>query len=225
MKAIVSTALFVSALGCGSSRLMTEDFRVVPRDPPTGYGQVRFFNAITAYPPDIYIRDVQRPLIENLGYGFAEGYLELAAQPYALDVRPSGTSANNAPTYSQDVTLASQSRSTLFYVDSPRFYAVAGDLNRVDPGVLVVFNASASTLSFDFGADGSTEIPALAQFADARATLPTLQRYPVTVKADGDEILSAVQIPARPEIGDVVIVVMPDLTVKLLTYSFVVDDL
>lgn len=224
MKAL-ALCVIALALGCDSYRIDPEDFRRVPRPPPAGYAQVRFFNALTAYPPDIYLRDVQSSLAENIGFGKAQGYFELAAQPYALDVRPGGTSDRNAPVYSETVELTERTRSTLFYVSPPKFYALSGDLQRVDPGLLKVFNASASAVSIDFGSDGSYEVSGLAQFADARATLPTVLETRLTVMADADVILESAVLPERPDIGDVVIVVMPDYGVKLLTYSFVVEDL
>jgi hypothetical protein len=222
---LVLAAVCASVVGCGAYRIDPADYRVVPRPPPTGYAQVRFVNAITAYPPDIYLRDVTPALISNLGFGNAEGYFELAAQPYTLDVRVGGTSRSGDPVYTQNVALADRSRSTMFYCDGPAFYPLDGDLSRVDPGLLKVFNASPYAVSFDFGADGSFEVSDLAPFADARATLPTLAETRLTVTADGDPVRENVELPERPVEGDIVIAVMPDATVKLLTYSFVVDDL
>lgn len=221
----LAVVLALSAVGCGAYKIDPADYEVVPRLPPSGYAQVRIFNANSAYPGDFYLRDVTPALAENVGYGQAQGYFELAAQPYAIDVRVGGTSDSSAVQYSQEVTLDDRSRSTLFYVDGPAFYALAGDLARVDPGLLKVFNASASAVAFDFASDGSVEIDGLAQYADARATLPSLAQTTLTVTADGTTILDNAELPERPADGDIVIAVMPDLSVQLLTYSFVVTTL
>ena len=170
---------------------------------------------------DVYTSNVSDPLLTDLGYGLAQGFVEIAAEDYTVQLRPAGESLDNAPIFSQDITLPSKVRKTLVLADEGgvlQFIELVDDLGRVDPGSLQVANAGSANATLDFGSDGSAELTDLAPNSSGRATTPDLD--PTTVTVNG----TTYGLPARPVQGDVVIV-LTDTDVMLLTYSFTVQTL
>ena len=76
----------------------------------TGPGQVRFIHVSPGTPNlDFYISSMGTPLITNLAYGGATGFLTLPSATYILTVRLTGTAVNSIPLFTHELILAPDS--------------------------------------------------------------------------------------------------------------------
>ncbi len=217
--------LVLAAAACTETEPTNYD--VLPRPPPEGWAQIRVLHVIADAPAlDVYLRDTVEPVLSSLGHGFAQGFLELAARDYTVDLRLGAASPNSEVMSSFDLTLGSRERVTLVLSGSAEavsYVRFADDLARVSAGALRLVNATTTgPVSFDLGADGSDELAQLEVGGVGRATSPDLTPIALSVSADGGAQIY--ELPARPLEGDVVIVAA-DATTLMLTYSFSVAEL
>lgn len=217
---LLPAVLLVFVAACGKG--VPTNFNVLPSPPPDGWAQLRVLHmASDLAPVDLYFRDVSEAMLTDLTEGFAQGFVEVAAQDYTVDLRPAGAALNTEPTVSFDISLASKERVTIVLIDGNGTVRLTDDLARIDAGALRVVNASSTPLSFDFGADGNT-VTDLPSGESARATLTSTARAVMTVSNAGGA--QAYVLPERPPLGDV-LVVASDTTTIMLTYSFTVTVL
>ncbi len=214
--------LALVAAACGQPE--PQNYDVLPRPPPDDWAQLRVLHVAAGQPSlDVYLRDTTEAVLASLSEGFAQGFIEIAARDYTIDLRLAAASRNSEARASYDLSLASRERATLVIYGDTLFLRFTDDLARVDLGAMRVVNATTTgAVSFDFGADGSNEVVDLAAGEVGRATLPDLSPTVVSVSADAGA--QAYSLPRRPAEGDVVIVVADSMTL-MLTYSFSVTKL
>jgi hypothetical protein len=224
VRCLSATLILGLVVGCADTQ--PENFDVLPRPPPDGWGQLRIVHvAQDLGTVDVYLREVTEPLLTSLAIGFAQGFVEIAARDYTIDLRQAAASPHAETLASLDFSMVSRARVTLVMAssDPASWVLFDDDLARIDLGALRLVNATSSgELSFDFGADGSNEVTGLAAGAVGRATLANLAPTTLSVTADGGAQTYA--LPARPSTGDVVII-GADTTTLMLTYSFSIDAL
>ena len=217
--------LVLAATACSETEPTNYD--VLPRPPPEGWAQLRILHVMADAPAlDVYLRDTVEPVLTSLGHGFAQGFLEVAARDYTVDLRLGAASPNSEVMSSFDLTLASRERVTVVLSGSAEAVShvrFADDLARVSPGALRLVNATTTgPVSFDLGADGSDELAQLEVGGVGRATSPGVE--PILLSVSANEGSQVYEMPARPLDGDVVIVAA-DATTAMLTYSFSVTEL
>lgn len=210
------------AAACGEPE--RQNYDVLPRPPPDDWAQLRVLNVAAGVPAlDVYLRDTTQPVLASLAEGFAQGFIEVAARDYTIDLRLAAASPNAEVRNSYDISLASRERVTLVLYGDMQFLRFTDDLARVDVGAMRVVNATTTgPVSFDLNADGTVEVAGLASGEVGRATLPGLDAALLSVAADAGA--QTYQLPPRPVDGTVVIVVADSMTL-MLTYSFSVTKL
>ncbi|MEZ0310152.1 MAG: DUF4397 domain-containing protein [Myxococcota bacterium] len=217
--------LVLAATACTETEPTNYD--VLPPPPPDGWAQLRLLHVMADTPAlDVYLRETRDPVLSSLGHGFAQGFIEVAARSYTVDLRLAAASPNSEVMSSFEITLASRERVTVVLAGTAEALMpvrFADDLARVALGALRLVNATSSgPVSFDLGADGSDELAQLEVGGVGRATSPDLSAVALSVAADSGA--QVYQVPARPSEGDVVIVAA-DAATLMLTYSFSVTEL
>ena len=218
-------AVLVATAACSATEPTNYD--VLPRPPPDGWAQLRVLHVMADGPAlDVYLRDTTEAVLSSLAQGFAQGFIEIAARDYTVDLRLAAASPNAEVLSTFALTLASRERVTVVLsgtTEAMNVIRFADDLARVTPGALRVVNATTTgPVSFDLAADGSDELSQLAVNGVGRATSPDLAPIALSVTADtGSQVYA---LPARPSEGDVVLVAA-DATTLMLTYSFTVTEL
>ena len=105
-------AVVLAAAACTQTEPTNYD--VLPRPPPEGWAQLRILHVMADTPSlDVYLRDTTDPVFTSLGHGFAQGFIEVAARTYSIDLRLGPASPNSEVMSSFDVTLASRERVTV----------------------------------------------------------------------------------------------------------------
>ncbi len=219
--------LLVLVFAAACSDTEPANYDVLPRPPPEGWAQLRLLHVMAdALPLDVYLRDTTEPVLSSLAYGFAQGFVEIAARSYTVDLRLAAASPNAEVLSSFELSLSSRERVTVVLAGSAESLAVVrftDDLARVALGAMRLVNATTTgPVSFDLEADGTEELADLPVGSVGRATSASLE--PIQMSVIGDGGMQVYALPARPAEGDVVIVAA-DATTLMLTYSFSVTEL
>ncbi len=144
-----------------------------------GSARIRVVHASPDAPAvDIYANGAL--LVPGLSYQEATAYVEVPAGTYDVDIRAAGAAPSSAPVFSvPGLTLTSNTDFTALAAgflgssdpaDTFRVLALVDDFGTVSPDTynvrVVHASADAPTVDVDVNNDGSSEIPALARFAD-----------------------------------------------------------
>lgn len=186
--------------------------------PAADKAQIRVVHACADAPAvDVYVQGTRTPVVANVKYGEASGWLAVPPGTYVFEVRAAGASADDPPVFTTpSLTLAagqliSAIAAGLLTSTSPddafRVLAVAERFDPVPAGdvrVRVVHaGADAPTVDLDVGNDDpkAPEIAGLVRFTDTPAggvALPANRALRIGVDKDG-AVVTGFTTPALPD--------------------------
>ncbi|MEZ4388245.1 MAG: DUF4397 domain-containing protein [Candidatus Krumholzibacteriia bacterium] len=131
---------------------------------------------------DVYVNDGDQPVVVDLAYGGASGYLEVDAGVYTVQLRGHGADPASAPAFEAQLTLAVGDKVTavaagLLASSDPadRFRVLPLMEGFQNPGAgnvavrIVHASADAPAVAVDVANDGAPEVLDFARFADTGA--------------------------------------------------------
>jgi len=151
-----------------------------------GGGTMAMLRVVHASPDapgvDIYVNGDTQPVVIDLGYGEASGYLDVPAGDYTVQIRGAGADPMSAPAFEVSLTLADGDRVTALAAGllgsdaaDDRFRVIPLVEDFGDPGAgnaavrIVHASADAPAVALDVANDGMPEVLDFARFADTGA--------------------------------------------------------
>lgn len=210
MKRSVTTMMLLSLLALASLGLpgCSDDDDSNPMQPtPADQAQLRVVHASSDAPGvDLYVNGGDQPVVVNLTYGGASGYLSVDAGDYTVQIRAHGADPSSPATFEAALSLAAGDRVTALAAGllnstdpADRFRVLPLVENFQDPGAgntavrIVHASADAPSVAVDVANDGAPEVTGFARFADTGAAgvaLPAGTALPIGIWA-GDPLARA----------------------------------
>lgn len=151
-----------------------------------GSGTMAMLRVVHASPDapgvDIYVNGDTQPVVVNLAYGDASGYLDVPAGDYTVQIRAHGADASSAPAFETALSLMDGDKVTALAAgflsstdaaDRFRVLALAEDFQNPGAGNVAVRIVHASpdapAVALDVANDGAPEVLDFARFADTGA--------------------------------------------------------
>jgi Domain of unknown function (DUF4397) len=196
-------------------------------DTTTGPGDVAQIRVVHAAPGapnvDVYVAGSADPVITDLAYGEASGYLEVPGGTYDFEVRAAGSPAEDPPAYSTgDLDLPAGATVTAVAAgllgskaDTDAFRVLPLVEGFEDPGAgntavrILHAGSDAPSVDVNVGNDGGApELPGVARFADSGAAgvpLPSGAALQVGIESEGT-VVTAFTTPELPEGANLLVI-------------------